>query len=151
VKQVHDSLHKLLASKRAKKPGSGWLEFLYEIQYSLNTQCHSSIKMTPFEAVFGQTANDGICVGSQETGFSAFLKPTVCEESHALVPLNPVFDTEGDLQTGVQTDNGIDSLSDTETDSQTETETDSQITDADKACRSSEIMTLCVKRILYLI
>jgi hypothetical protein len=80
-----------------------------------------------------------------------FLKPTVCEESHALVPLNPVFldaevfllsfsyhgtdefideekveymfDTEGDLQTGVQTDNGIDSLSDTETDSQTETET----------------------------
>jgi hypothetical protein len=47
-----------------------------------------------------------------------------------------MFDTEGDLQTGVQTDNGIDSLSDTETDSQTETETDSQITDADKACRA---------------
>jgi hypothetical protein len=36
-----------------------------------------------------------------------------------------MFVTEGDLQTGVQTDNGIDSLSDTETDSQTETETDS--------------------------
>jgi hypothetical protein len=64
---VHDSLRKLLASKRAEKPGSGWLEFLYEIQYSLNTQCHSSIKIIPFEVVFGQKANDGICVGSQET------------------------------------------------------------------------------------
>ncbi|XP_071132978.1 SCAN domain-containing protein 3-like [Mytilus edulis] len=40
VEQVHDSLHKLLASKRADKHGSGWLEFLYEIQCSLNTQCH---------------------------------------------------------------------------------------------------------------
>lgn len=67
MEQVHDSLHKLLASKRADQSGSGWLEFLYEIQYSLNTQCHSSIKRTPLEAVFGQKANDGICVGSQET------------------------------------------------------------------------------------
>ena len=47
VEQVHNSLHRLLASKRAEKPGSGWLEFLFEIQYSLNTQFHSGIKMTP--------------------------------------------------------------------------------------------------------
>jgi hypothetical protein len=60
VEQVHDSRHKLLASKRAEKPGSGWLEFLYQIQYSLNTQCHSSIKMTPFEALFGQKANNNM-------------------------------------------------------------------------------------------
>jgi hypothetical protein len=59
--------HKLLAAKGVEKPGSGWLEFLYEIQYSLNTQTHSSIKMTPFEAVYGQKVNDEICVGSQET------------------------------------------------------------------------------------
>jgi hypothetical protein len=67
VEQVHDSLHKLLAAKGVEKPGSGWLEFLYEIQYSLNTQTHSSIEMTPFEAVYGQKVNDEICVGSQET------------------------------------------------------------------------------------
>ena len=112
VEQVHDSLHKLLASKRAKKPGSGWLEFLYEIQYSLNTQCHSSIKMTP---------NDGICVGLQET--DEFIDEEKVEY---------MFDTDRDLQTGVWTDNGTDSQTETETvyftetDSQTETETDSQ-------------------------
>ena len=61
-----------------------------------------------------------------------------------------MFDTEGDLQTGVQTDNGIDSQSDTETDSQTETETDSQITDADKACRSSEISVDLILIIVFL-
>ena len=137
--QVHDSLHKPLASKSAEKPGSGWLEFLYEIQYSLNTQCHSSIKRTPLEAVFGQKANDGICVGSQET--DEFIDEEKVEY---------MFDTEGDLQTGVQTDNGIDSLSDTETDSQTETETDSQITDADKACRSSEISVDLIIIIVFL-
>jgi hypothetical protein len=54
------------------------------------------------------------------------------------------------LQTGVQTDNGIDSLSDTETDSQTETETDSQITDADKACQSSEISVDLIIIIVFL-
>ena len=112
VEQVHDSLHKLLASKRAEKPDSGWLEFLYEIQYSLNTQCHSSIKMTPFEAVFGQKTNDGICVGLQETD------EFIDEEKVAYM-----FDTDRDLQTGVWTDNGTDSQTDTETDSQTETET----------------------------
>ena len=98
MEQVHDSLHKPLASKGAEKPGSGLLEFLYEIQYSLYTQCHSSIKMTPFEAVFGQKANDGIYVGSQET------EEFIDEEK-----VEYMFDTEGDLQTGVQTDNGIDS------------------------------------------
>jgi hypothetical protein len=50
--------------------------------------------MTPFETVFGQKTNDGICVGLQETD----------EEK-----VEYMFDTEGDLQTGVQTDNGIDS------------------------------------------
>ena len=64
VEQVHNSLQRLLASKRVEKPGSGWLEFLFEIQYSLNTQFHSSIKMTPYEAVYGQKANDGILVGA---------------------------------------------------------------------------------------
>ena len=121
VEQVHDSLHKLLASKRAKKPGSGWLEFLYEIQYSLNTQGHSSIKMTPFETVFGQKTNDGICVGLQET--DEFIDEEKVEY---------MFDTDRDLQTGVWTDNGTDSQTETETvyftetDSQTEAETDSQ-------------------------
>ncbi|CAC5383216.1 unnamed protein product [Mytilus coruscus] len=91
VEQVDDSLHKLLASKRADKPGSGWLEFLYEIQYSLNTQCHSSIKMTPFEAVFGQKANDGICVGSQETDEFTDEEKVEC-----------MFETDGDLMTGRQ-------------------------------------------------
>jgi hypothetical protein len=52
-------------SERAEKPGSGWLEFLFEIQYSLNTQFHSGIKMTPYEAVYGQQANDGILVGTK--------------------------------------------------------------------------------------
>ena len=37
-----------------------------------------------------------------------------------------MFDTNGDLQTGLRTDNGTDSQTETETDSQTETETDSQ-------------------------
>ncbi|XP_071123399.1 SCAN domain-containing protein 3-like [Mytilus edulis] len=94
VEQVHDSLHKLLASKRADKPGSGWLEFLYEIQYSLNTQCHSSIKMTPFEAVFGQKANDGICVGSQETD------EFIDEEN-----IEYMIEGEGDVMTDGQTEN----------------------------------------------
>jgi hypothetical protein len=49
-----------LFTNRWLQKAQRWLEFLYEIQYSLNTQCHSSIKMTPFEAVFGQKANDGI-------------------------------------------------------------------------------------------
>jgi hypothetical protein len=44
VEQVHNSLQRLLASKRAEKPGSGWLEFLFEIQYSLNTQFHMVLK-----------------------------------------------------------------------------------------------------------
>ncbi|CAC5398960.1 unnamed protein product [Mytilus coruscus] len=44
VEQVHNSLHRLLAAKRSETPGSGWLEHLYEVQYSLNTQHHSSIK-----------------------------------------------------------------------------------------------------------
>jgi hypothetical protein len=47
-------------------------------------------------------ANDGICVGSQET--DEFIDEEKVEY---------MFDTEGDLQTGVQTDNGIDSLSNT--------------------------------------
>ena len=68
------------------------------IQYSLNTKCHSSIKMTPLEAVFGQKANDGICVGSQET--DEFIDEEKVEY---------IFDTDGDLQTGVRTDNGTDS------------------------------------------
>ena len=83
--------------------------------------------------------NDGICVGLQET--DEFIDEEKVEY---------MFDTEGDLQTGVQTDNGIDSLSDTETDSQTETETDSQITDADKACRSSEISVDLIIIIVFL-
>ncbi|CAG2194545.1 unnamed protein product [Mytilus edulis] len=62
VEQVHNSLHRLLAAKRSENPGSGWLEHLYEVQYSLNTQHHSSIKVTPYEAVFGQKANDGVFV-----------------------------------------------------------------------------------------
>ncbi|CAC5424457.1 unnamed protein product [Mytilus coruscus] len=115
VEQVHDSLHKLLASKRADKPGSGWLEFLYEIQYSLNTQCHSSIKMTPFEAVFGQKANDGICVGLQAT--DEFIDEKTVEY---------MFETDGDLMTCAQTENETDSQTENKTDSQTENETDSQ-------------------------
>ena len=71
--------------------------------------------MTPFEAVFGQTANDGICVGSQET--DEFIDEEKVEY---------MFDTDGDLQTGVRTDNWTDSQTDTETYSQIETETDSQ-------------------------
>jgi hypothetical protein len=60
---------------------------------------------------------DGICVGLQETD----------EEK-----VEYMFDTDRDLQTGVWTDNGTDSQTETETvyftetDSQTETETDSQ-------------------------
>ncbi|CAG2227606.1 unnamed protein product [Mytilus edulis] len=115
VEQVHDSLHKLLASKRADKPGSGWLEFLYEIQYSLNTQCHSSIKMTPFEAVFGQKANDGICVGSQETD------EFIDEEN-----IEYMIEAEGDVMTDGQTENETDSQTENKTDSQTENKTDSQ-------------------------
>ncbi|XP_071131745.1 KRAB-A domain-containing protein 2-like [Mytilus edulis] len=67
VEQVHNSLHRLLAAKRSENPGSGWLEHLYEVQYSLNTQHHSSIKVTPYEAVFGQKANDGVFVGTNAT------------------------------------------------------------------------------------
>ncbi|XP_071170909.1 SCAN domain-containing protein 3-like [Mytilus edulis] len=115
VEQVHDSLHKLLASKRADKPGTGWLEFLYEIQYSLNTQCHSSIKMTPFEAVFGQKANDGICVGSQET-----------DEFIDKENIEYMIEAEGDVITDGQTENETDSQTENETDSQTENKTDSQ-------------------------
>jgi hypothetical protein len=63
---VCESVPLSVRTQRAEKPGSGWLEFLYEIQYSFNKQCHSSIKMTPFEAVFGQKANDNMCVGSRE-------------------------------------------------------------------------------------
>ena len=37
---------------------------MFEIQYSLNTQFHSGIKMTPYEAVYGQKANNGILVGA---------------------------------------------------------------------------------------
>jgi hypothetical protein len=70
------------------------------VQYSLNTQGHSSIKMTPFETVFGQKTNDGICVGLQETD----------EEK-----VEYMFDTDRDLQTGVWTDNGTDSQTETET------------------------------------
>ena len=70
--------------------------------------------MTPFEAVFGQTANDGICVGSQET--DEFIDEEKVEY---------MFDTDRDLQTGVWTDNGTDSQTETETNSQTEIETDS--------------------------
>jgi hypothetical protein len=29
VEQVHNAMHRLLASKRAENPGSGWLEFLF--------------------------------------------------------------------------------------------------------------------------
>jgi hypothetical protein len=55
-----------------------------------------------------------MCVGSQET--DEFINEEKVEY---------MFDTDGDLQTGVRTDNGTDSQTDTETDSQTETETDS--------------------------
>jgi len=58
----------------------------------------SSIKMTPFEAVFGLKANDGICLGSQET--DEFIDGEKVEY---------MFDTDGDLQTGARTDNGTDS------------------------------------------
>ena len=85
------------------------------IQYLLNTQCHSSIKMTPFEAVFGQKTNDGIYVGSQE------IDEFIDEEK-----VEYMFDTEGDLQTGVRTDNVTDTETDTQSNSQKETETDSQ-------------------------
>ena len=61
--------------------------------------------MTPFEAVFDQKDNDGICVGSQETD---------------------EFIDEEKVEYMLRTDNGTDSQTDTETDSQTETETDSQ-------------------------
>jgi hypothetical protein len=37
---------------------------MFEIQYSLNTQFHSGIKMTPYEAVYGQKAINGILVGA---------------------------------------------------------------------------------------
>jgi hypothetical protein len=63
---------------------------------------------------FGQKANGNMCVGSQET--DEFINEEKVEY---------MFDTDGDLQTGVRTDNGTDSQTDTETDSQTETETDS--------------------------
>ena len=69
--------------------------------------------MTPFEAVFGQKANDGICVGSQET--DEFIDEEKVEY---------IFDTDGDLQTGVRTDNGTDSQTETDTKSQTEIEMD---------------------------
>ena len=69
--------------------------------------------MTPFEAVFGQKANDGICVGSQET--DKFIDEEKVEY---------IFDTDGDLQTGVRTDNGTDSQTETDTKSQTEIEMD---------------------------
>ncbi|CAG2239394.1 unnamed protein product [Mytilus edulis] len=71
--------------------------------------------MTPFEAVFGQKANDGICVGSQETD------EFIDEEN-----IEYMIEGEGDVMTDGQTENETDSQKENETDSQTENETDSQ-------------------------
>jgi len=103
VEQVHDSLHKLLTSKRAEKPGPGWLEFLYEIQYLLSTQCHSMFDTD----------------GGLQTG----VRTDNGTDSQTDTETDPQTETETDSQRETETD----SQTVTETDSQTETKTNSQI------------------------
>ncbi|CAG2242730.1 unnamed protein product [Mytilus edulis] len=133
VEQVHNSLHRLLAAKRSENPGSGWLEHLYEVQYSLNTQHHSSIKVTPYEAVFGQKANDGVFVGTNAT--DEFINEEAIEmfisediptdiDSQTDIDLQTDNDSQHDIDAQKDIDSQIDN--DSQTDNEAHTDIDSQ-------------------------
>ncbi|CAC5395969.1 HEXA_B [Mytilus coruscus] len=77
--------------------------------------CYELTKPENIIAVFGQKANNDMCVGSQET--DEFIDDEKVEY---------MFETDGDLMTGAHTDNETDSQTENETDSQAENETDSQ-------------------------
>ena len=51
-KVVNSRLHPLLNQYL-----NDWDEYLWLVQYAINTACHQSIKMSPYEALFGRTAH----------------------------------------------------------------------------------------------
>ena len=59
--------------------GVNWVECLPLIEFTYNNSFHSSIGMTPFEALYGRRCRTPLCW--YESGESALLRPKVVQET----------------------------------------------------------------------
>ncbi|CAC5398356.1 unnamed protein product [Mytilus coruscus] len=125
VEKVHNSLHILLATKRAEKPVFGLNICTKCNKYSVNTQHNSSIKVTPYGEVFGQKENDGVLKGTLTT--DEFINEEAIEGFISDdIPTNSVLHEENDSQTDSGAQTIINSKPDNETQSDNEAQTDNE-------------------------